>query len=84
MDGTFTVSSQSDRSPLSGATLCILALFYLTAVTLPREDEVVILNSVLFQTSAFDIDASDDLKVISKDALHVLNFKFFVIFHFAV
>lgn len=41
MDGTFTVSSQSDRSPLSGGTLqCAMlfsVLFFLTAVILPEK-----------------------------------------------
>ncbi len=68
MDGTFTVNSQSDRSPLSGGTLqCAMlfgVLFFLSAVTL---HEVVIFSSVLFPTTAFDTDAADDLKIISKE-----------------
>lgn len=41
MDGTFTVSSQSDRSPLSAGALqrarLFIVLFHLTAVTLAEK-----------------------------------------------
>lgn len=79
MDGTFTVSSQSDRSPLSGGTLqCAVlfsVLFYLTAVTLPEKMRLEF-SSILFPTSSFDTDAFNYLSVISKvfvKVLHVLN-----------
>lgn len=52
------------------AFLCVI----LPHCSLFRENEVVIF--VLFPTSASDTDASDDLKVISREfvkVLHVLN-----------
>lgn len=77
MDGTFTVSSQSDRSPFSCGTVEMCCAFY--CVILPhcshftREDEAVMFNRVLFPTSAFDTDAYDDLKVISKGFVQILH-----------
>ena len=64
MDGTFTASSQSDLSPLSGGILlCLLLLFYLTAVTLSE----MRLNCVSFPPFAFTTDAFDNLKLIFKE-----------------
>ncbi len=63
MDGTFTVSSQSDRSPLSAGTVrCFHCVIVPHSSHFTEENEALILSSVLFPASPFDTDASDDLK----------------------
>lgn len=57
MDGTFTVSSQSDHSPLSGGVLCFLLRYSTSLQSLYQRRE---LNSFLFPTSAFDADVFDN------------------------
>lgn len=64
MDGTFAVSSQSDRSsPFLALHSAFCLLYYFTAVTSPEKIGLYF-NSILLRYVFFV--ASDDSKVISK------------------
>lgn len=56
MDGTFTVSSQSDRSPLQGGTPQCLLFFYCSSTAVHALYQRQQLNWILFPTLALRTD----------------------------